>query len=254
MKPYLTTQGEQLTLDFGACTAQFSWAEAEAFRASLVDCLEDCLQQAPPKTATYIKQLNQLRPLAEALSSLENLALQTLLQEYPRTQLVSLIRYLRCEQPGVSEKIFSLLSRQTARQLTQDLDASSPLPLHQVLPALMALEQPLAQQGVYIGINQKARDYLQRLGQLPQATLEQLIKRLPHSAQDQLLTASQQLNLPDIEQACRQYHTQTTQANTQAASERLNEQAMYSLMALVSQEFKRLREASNGSSHYARSH
>jgi len=252
MKPNLTSTPDQLNLQLGPCTAQLSWHEAAELRNTLAERLKGYLQKPQPEADKNQKQLVKLQPLAEALSSLENTQLQAVLKAYPKPQLVTLVRYLRAEQPGISEKIFAQLSRRAAEQLSDELALQGPTPLHQVVPALAALEPPLAKQGVYVGINHKAREYLQRLGQLPKPALAQLLDKLPATAQAQLLEVSQQLDTPEIASRCKQViQPELLQQFKKTNPEKLGEQEVRELMALVSKELKRLRDANSRSRTHA---
>lgn len=252
MKPNLTSTPNQLNLQLGPCTAQLSWQEAVELRNLLAERLAGYLENAQPQAENNKKQLLKLQPLADALASLENIPLQAVLKAYPKAQLVTLVRFLRAEKPGISEKIFAQLSRRAAEQLSDELAQKGPTPLHQVLPALVALEQPLAQQGVYVGINQKAREYLQRLGQLPKPALSQLLDKLPSTAQAQLLEVSRQLDTPEIESRCRQViQTERLQEFKKDSPTKLDEQQVRKLMALVSKELKRLRDDTSRSKTHA---
>jgi|GEM_PF-2124621 hypothetical protein len=252
MKPNLTSTPDQLNLQLGPCTAQLSWKQAAELRNLLAERLTGYLQNARPEADKNKKQLVKLQPLADALSSLENIQFQEVLKAYPKQQLAALVRFLRAEHPGVSEKIFAQLSRRAAEQLSDELAQKGPTPLHQVIPALAALEQPLAKQGVYVGINHKAREYLQRLGQLPKPALAQLLDKLPDTAQTRLLQVSQQLDTPEIESRCRQViPTELLPVTAKTSPEKLDEQEVRELMALVSKELKRLRDAGSRSKTHA---
>jgi len=252
MNLQLASTPEHLSIQLGACKAQLNWVEAAQLRESLARCLTGCLQSTQPKTANSLKQLIKLRPLAEALPSLEDTSLQAVLKDYPKDHLVNLVRYLRAEQSGTSEKIFAQLSRRAAEQLADDLAHKAPVPLHQVLPALAALEKPLAQQGVHVGINHKSRDYLQRLGQLPKSALAQLLVSLSPRSQTQLLILSEQLGITEIELRCRQIiQPDEKKVRSKADQNPLDEQEIRSLMALISKELKRLREDSNRAGRHA---
>lgn len=246
MKPNLTSTPDQLNLQLGPCRAQLSWHEAAELRGILAERLKDFLHQARPEADKNHKQLVKLQPLTEALATLENTQLQAILKAYPKSQLVTLVRFLRAEHPGISEKVFAQLSRRAAEQLSEELALQGPTPLHQVVPALAALELPLAKQGIHVGINHKAREYLQRLGQLPKPALAQLLARLPATAQSRLLATTRQLDTPEIESRCRQVmQPELLQELGKGNSDKLDEQEVRELMALVSKELKRLRDTNN---------
>ncbi|WP_114417724.1 FliG C-terminal domain-containing protein [Marinospirillum perlucidum] len=244
MKPQLITTDDELYLELGPCSARFTQSEAEAFRDLLATKLGYFLEQPAPSTDAREKRLKQLQPLAEALEKLEDRQLQNTLKAYPKSQLVTLIRFLRAQLPGISERIFSLLSRRTAQQLGEELEVQGPVPLSQVLPALESLEPLLATEGVFTGIHQKARDYLERLGQLPLPAFQQFLQELPSASRLQLLDLTDQLALTQVNQRCREGLDSSFKRQQETSDKRLNEQEIRQLMSEISHLLKKLRSSS----------
>ncbi|SFC19166.1 FliG C-terminal domain-containing protein [Marinospirillum celere] len=247
MKPELTATAEHIRLALGNCKARLTADQANNLRDQLASQLRLYLEQPSSEVKKNQKKLSRLEPLAQALAQLESRQLQSLLLTYPKHHLVALIRYARAQLPGVSEQIFAQLSKRAADQVSEELALRGPVPLHQLLPALEALEGPLSKEGLLFGTQLKARDYLQRLAQLPANRLKQLLQKLPPKAVEQLLAIAQQLDTPEIAAFCKE----ALKPGAQPPASKLDENQIRLVMALVSRELKKLKESDRWSSSHA---